>query len=63
MKFKILKPNELYGWVFNKDEELYKALGFDCWMDSFIRILAQIPGTRKKDIFYRGLEFWRCSLA
>ena len=29
MKFKILKPNELYGWVFNKDEELYKALGFD----------------------------------
>ena len=51
MKFKILKPNELYGWVFNKDEELYKALGFDCWMDSFIRILAQIPGTRKKDIF------------
>ena len=50
MKFKILKPNELYGWVFNKDEELYKALGFDCWMDSFIRILAQIPGTRKKDI-------------
>ena len=50
MKFKILKPNEPDDWNFNYDEELYKALGFDCWMDSFVRILAKIPGTRKKDI-------------
>lgn len=50
MKFKILKPNEPDDWSFNYDEELYKALGFDCWDDPFIRILAKIPGARKKDI-------------
>ena len=50
MKFKILKPNKPDDWSFNDDEELYKALGFDCWDDPFIRILAKIPGARKKDI-------------
>lgn len=33
MKFKILKPNKPDDWSFNDDEELYKALGFDCWDD------------------------------
>ena len=39
MKFKILEPNKPDDWSFNDDEELYKALGFDCREDSFVRIL------------------------
>mgnify|MGYP000844334089 FL=1 len=62
MKFKILKPNEPDDWSFNYDEELYKALGFDCWDDPFIRILAKAPGTRKKDIldYFEYMIFGLC---
>ena len=50
MKFKILEPSERYGWVFNHDEEPFKAFGLDRWSDPFVCILAKIPGARKKDI-------------
>ncbi|WP_297943012.1 hypothetical protein [uncultured Campylobacter sp.] len=62
MKFKILEPNKPDDWSFNDDEELYKALGFDCWDDPFIRILAKIPGARKKDIldYFEYMIFGLC---
>ena len=62
MKFKILEPNRPDDWSFNDDEELYKASGFDCWDDPFIRILAKIPGARKKDIldYFEYMIFGLC---
>ena len=62
MKFKILEPNKPDDWSFNDDEELYKALGFNCWDDPFIRILAKAPGVRKKDIldYFEYMIFGLC---
>ena len=49
MKFKILEPNERYGWVFSQDERLFKAFGFN-ENGPFLKILPKTPNVEKKDI-------------
>ena len=49
MKFKILEPNERYGWIFSQDEGLFKAFGFN-ENGPFLKILPKTPNVEKKDI-------------